>query len=227
MADHGLNGTYTHLCFPNPNPAEQKSDMSIKIELSTELIMKLGNNAYDGTEIDDAVDHITRFLQIIDLAKTPDVNIEQLCVLTFRYSMTGKAHQWWEKGYDNDTLDYDEESSDNESNNGDHHPFFDHHQNDNNKGDENNQKERSDHFNRPENFVQNDAPQSYNNKTNKGMCRMDKFEVIKYSVGDNEEFLGVRALKHNSWAKTVNEVSSIYLDIFHKKDKGWTVTRTK
>ncbi|GKE24837.1 hypothetical protein Tco_1436349 [Tanacetum coccineum] len=57
--------------------------------------MKLRNNTYDGTKTDDAVDHITRFLQIIDLAKTPDVNIEQLCVLTFPYSLTRKAHQWW------------------------------------------------------------------------------------------------------------------------------------
>ncbi|GKC45281.1 hypothetical protein Tco_1063003 [Tanacetum coccineum] len=180
--------------------------------------MKLRNNAYDGTETGDAVDHITRFLKIIDLAKTPDVNIEQLCVLTFPYSLTGKAHRWWvhernskitswveivdkffykyyplsrasksndanvrechlrfmnwltlkfknhwklssatrnalwnfwEKGYDNDKLDYDEESSDEECNNGDHRPFFDPHQNDNNKDDENNQKESSDHSNRP------------------------------------------------------------------------------
>ncbi|GJV71347.1 hypothetical protein Tco_1491342 [Tanacetum coccineum] len=121
----------------------------------------------------------------------------------------------------------DEESSDDECNNGDHRPLFDHHQNDNNKGDENNQMERRDHSNRPENFVQNDAPQSSNDKPNEGMCRMDKFKVIKYSVGDNEEFLEVRALEHNSWAQNVNGVSSIYLDIFRKKDEGWTVTRAK
>ncbi|GJT52343.1 hypothetical protein Tco_0978500 [Tanacetum coccineum] len=179
MAEPDLNGTNTHPCLSNPHLVEQKSDKSVKIELGTELIMKLRNNAYDGTEIDDA-----------------------------------------EKGYDNDKLDYDEESSDDECNNGDNRLFFDHHQNDNNKGDKNNQKERSDHSNRPENFVQNDAPQSSNNKPNEGMCRMDKIEVIKYSVGDNEEFLGVRALEHNSWAQNVNGVSSIYLAIFRKKDEG-------
>ncbi|GKA44843.1 hypothetical protein Tco_0737639, partial [Tanacetum coccineum] len=90
-------------------------------------------------------------------------------------------------GYDNDTLDYDEESSDDEYSNGDNHPFFNHHQNDNDKSDENG--ERNDHSNRPENFVRTDAPQSSNDKPNKRMCRMDKFEVIKYSVEDNEEFL--------------------------------------
>ncbi|GJT59148.1 hypothetical protein Tco_1002681 [Tanacetum coccineum] len=140
----------------------------------------------------------------------------------WKLSSATKNALWnfWEKGYDNDKLDYDEESSDDECNNGDHRPLFDHHQNDNNKGDENNQMERRDHSNRPENFVQNDAPQSSNDKPNEGMCRMDKFKVIKYSVGDNEEFLEVRALEHNSWAQNVNGVSSIYLDIFRKKDEG-------
>ncbi|GJT06054.1 hypothetical protein Tco_0840516 [Tanacetum coccineum] len=69
----------------------------------------------------------------------------------WKLSSATKNALWnfWEKGYDNDKLDYDEESSDDECNNGDHRPFFDHHQNDNNKGDKNNQKERSDHSNRP------------------------------------------------------------------------------
>ncbi|GKD71918.1 hypothetical protein Tco_1326008, partial [Tanacetum coccineum] len=61
----------------------------------------------------------------------------------------------------------------------------------------------------------------------KGICRVDKFEVIKYSIGDNEELMGIRTLERDSWAQTVNGISSIYLDIFRKKDEGWTVHRTK
>ncbi|GJW87348.1 putative reverse transcriptase domain-containing protein [Tanacetum coccineum] len=39
-----------------------------------------------------------------------------------------------------------------------------------------------------ENFIQNDAPHSgNNNQGNEGICRVDKFEVIKYSIGDNEK----------------------------------------
>ncbi|GJR91296.1 hypothetical protein Tco_0215307 [Tanacetum coccineum] len=145
----------------------------------------------------------------------------------WKLSSATKNALWnfWEKGYDDNTLNYDKESSDDECSNGDNHPFFDHPQNDNDKGDKND--ERSDHTNGPENFVQTDTPQSNNDKPNEGMCRMDKFEVIKYSVGDNEEFLGARVLEHNSWAKNFNGISSIYLNIFYKKDEGWTVTRTK
>ncbi|GJS45863.1 hypothetical protein Tco_0595984 [Tanacetum coccineum] len=66
-----------------------------------------------------------------------------------------------------------------------------------------------------------------NEQPNEGVCRVDKFEVIKYTIGDNEEFLAICTRECNSWERTVNGVSSIYHDIFHKKDEGWTVHRTK
>ncbi|GJR37930.1 hypothetical protein Tco_1213614 [Tanacetum coccineum] len=66
-----------------------------------------------------------------------------------------------------------------------------------------------------------------NEQPNEGICRVDKFEVIKYTIGDNKEFLAICTRECDSWARTVNGVSSIYHDIFHKKDEGWTVHRTK
>ncbi|GJZ78658.1 hypothetical protein Tco_0643495 [Tanacetum coccineum] len=74
------------------------------------------------------------------------------------------------------------------------------------------------------------APQSknINNKQpNEGVCRVDKFEVIKYTIEDNEEFLAICTRECDSWERTINGVSSIYHDIFCKKDEGWTVHRTK
>ncbi|GKA93385.1 hypothetical protein Tco_0815371 [Tanacetum coccineum] len=264
MGKPDLNRNHTNPHLSSPYPAEPKSDSDVKIELSTELIMQLRNNAYDGTETNDAVDHITRFLQIIDLVKAPNVNIEQLRVLTFPYSLTGEAHRWWvhdgnseitsrveivdkffykyhplshaskandanvrechlkfmswlsskfkipwklscatknalwnywEKGYDNDMLIYDNESSDEESNNSNHRPSFEPYQNDDNKGNKSNQTIHNHDSNTPEN---SDAPHSFNNEQNKGICRVDKFEVIKYSVGNNEEFLSARMIECDS-----------------------------
>ncbi|GKB36715.1 hypothetical protein Tco_0881657 [Tanacetum coccineum] len=74
------------------------------------------------------------------------------------------------------------------------------------------------------------APQSENinnEQPNEGVCRVDKFKVIKYTIGDNEEFLAICTRESGSWERTVNGVSSIYHDIFHKKDERWTVHRTK
>ncbi|GJV85671.1 hypothetical protein Tco_1525569 [Tanacetum coccineum] len=66
-----------------------------------------------------------------------------------------------------------------------------------------------------------------NEQPNEGVCRVDKFEVIKYTIGDNEEFLSICTRECDSWAQTVNRVLSVYHDIFRKKDEGWTVHRTK
>ncbi|GJZ07821.1 hypothetical protein Tco_0542104 [Tanacetum coccineum] len=184
MAAPDLKGTHAHPCLSNPNPAKPKSNINDKIEISTELIMKLRNNAYHGVEANDA-----------------------------------------EKGYDNDTLIDDDESSDDESSESNQHPSFNPYQNDDEMGDKSHQKECKDSSNIHENF--DTTHSDVNERQDEGMCRTDRFEVIKYSIGDNEEFLGVRALEHQSWVQTVNRISSIYLDIFCKKDEGWTVHRTK
>ncbi|GJS38394.1 hypothetical protein Tco_0563437 [Tanacetum coccineum] len=265
MATPDLNGTRTTPCLADLNPAEPNTNKNVKIEISKEILVKLRNNAYNRAEANDAVDYITRFLQIIDLVKISNVNQKQLCIFAFPYSLTGGARRWWmhegndkitswvelidkffykyyplsyasrtndandresylkfmdwlsskfknpwklnsvtknalwnfwEKGYDDDTLIDDEESSDDESdksnlmNHQDTNPFFDPYLNAKDEGN------KSHHM------------------------KVDKFEVIKYSIGDNKEFMGIRTLKRDSWAQTVNGISNIYLDIFRKKDEG-------
>ncbi|GKA30273.1 hypothetical protein Tco_0716578 [Tanacetum coccineum] len=91
MATPDLNGTHTTPCLSNLNPAKPKTNNNVKIEISKELLMKLRNNAYNGAEANDAVDHIARFLHIIDLVKIPNVDPEQLCISAFPYSLTGGA----------------------------------------------------------------------------------------------------------------------------------------
>ncbi|GJS64599.1 RNA-directed DNA polymerase, eukaryota, reverse transcriptase zinc-binding domain protein [Tanacetum coccineum] len=59
------------------------------------------------------------------------------------------------------------------------------------------------------------APQSENinnEQPNEGVCRVDKFKVIKYTIGDNEEFLAICTRESGSWERTVNGVS---IDIFN------------
>ncbi|GJU99360.1 hypothetical protein Tco_1328631 [Tanacetum coccineum] len=47
-----------------------------------------------------------------------------------------------------------------------------------------------------------------NEESNEGICRVDKFKVIKYTIGGNEEFLAICTRECDSWARTVNGVSS-------------------
>ncbi|GJR29579.1 hypothetical protein Tco_1105811 [Tanacetum coccineum] len=39
-----------------------------------------------------------------------------------------------------------------------------------------------------------------NEQPNEGVCRVDKFEVIKYTIGDSEEFLAICTRECDSWA---------------------------
>ncbi|GJU79076.1 hypothetical protein Tco_1276146 [Tanacetum coccineum] len=202
--------------------------------------------------IDEENHKITSWVELVDkffykyyplsrASKTNDSNVRE-CHLKFmnwlstkiknpwKLSTATKNALWnfWEKGYDNDTLVDDEESSDEEndgSNPMEDHPSVNPYLKTTEEGN------KSHHIKcncGSKNFAPNDAPYSgNNNQGNEGICRVDKFEVIKYLIGNNEEFMGIRTLERDSWAQTVNGISSIYLDIFRKKDEGWTVHRTK
>ncbi|GJX86404.1 hypothetical protein Tco_0337178 [Tanacetum coccineum] len=55
---------------------------------------------------------------------------------------------------------------------------------------------------------------------NEGVCKSEKFEVIRYSLGTNEEYIAVNTCEYNTWKRTDGIVSSVYHEIFRKKDQG-------
>ncbi|GJY26340.1 hypothetical protein Tco_0401066 [Tanacetum coccineum] len=60
---------------------------------------------------------------------------------------------------------------------------------------------------------------------NKRVCKAEKFEAIKYSLGPNEEYIVVRRCEYNTWERKEDSMSQIYQEIFQKKDNGWKVTQ--
>ncbi|GJS01726.1 hypothetical protein Tco_0318234 [Tanacetum coccineum] len=95
----------------------------------------------------------------------------------------------------------------------------------NDKRSKNYHKKNNEDTNKSGDMVLSGAPHSEeltNGQLDEKVCKVEKFEVLKYSVGDSEEFLAICTRECNSWAQTVNGVSMIYHDIFQKKDDGWT-----
>nr|GEX08816.1 hypothetical protein [Tanacetum cinerariifolium] len=210
MATPDLNGTHTIPCLSNLHPAEPITNDTIKIEINKELLIELRNNAYNGAEANDTVDHITRFLEIINLVRIPNATLKNYASLCF-HTLSSEKH---EKGYDNTTLIDDEESSDDESDQ-DTNKFFDPYLSATDEGYKGHHMKCNDNTSESENFVQHDALHFGNiNQQNEGICRVDKFEVIKYSIRNNEKFMGIHTLERDSWAQTVNGISNIYHDIF-------------
>ncbi|GJT15391.1 hypothetical protein Tco_0874097 [Tanacetum coccineum] len=135
-----------------------------------------------------------------------------------------------EEGLLNDDVSSDEEWEEHEYGNPPNDSFPKPYLTINNEKDKNHHNENNEDADKSSGKDLNGASQSKNinnEQPNERICRVEKFKVIKYTIRGNEEFLAICSRQCDSWARTINGVSSIYHDIFRKKDEGWTVHRTK
>ncbi|GKF25942.1 hypothetical protein Tco_0081836 [Tanacetum coccineum] len=65
-------------------------------ELNGKFLDDLHNNAFDGTNREDAVKHIEYFLKIVDPIDLPNVNRDKLRVVVFPISLAGDAWRWFD-----------------------------------------------------------------------------------------------------------------------------------
>ncbi|GJS11450.1 hypothetical protein Tco_0368246 [Tanacetum coccineum] len=66
-------------------------------ELKEKFLDDLLNNAFSGTNGEDAVEHIDYFLKIVDPIKFPNVNYERIRLATFPISLVGNASKWFDE----------------------------------------------------------------------------------------------------------------------------------
>ncbi|GJR09348.1 zf-CCHC domain-containing protein [Tanacetum coccineum] len=81
--------------------------------------------------------------------------------------------------------------------------------NTNDKRDKNYHMKNNGDTNKSGDMVLSGAPHSEeltNGQLNEKVCKVENFDVLKYSVGDSEEFLAICTRECNSWAQTVNGV---------------------
>ncbi|GJT74661.1 hypothetical protein Tco_1041386 [Tanacetum coccineum] len=52
---------------------------------------------------------------------------------------------------------------------------------------------------------------------NKKVCKTEKFEDIKYSLGPNEEYIAIKRCEYNAWERNEDSMSQIYQDFFRKR----------
>ncbi|GKE27012.1 hypothetical protein Tco_1442396, partial [Tanacetum coccineum] len=77
------------------NTTTPKFNKNAKFELGDEFLKILRDNAFNGTNRDDVVDHTTKVLAILELIKIPNVDPNQLRIHVFPLSLTGAARKWW------------------------------------------------------------------------------------------------------------------------------------
>ncbi|GJW09078.1 hypothetical protein Tco_1571501 [Tanacetum coccineum] len=66
-----------------------------RIELKGRFLIELGNNAFSGTNGEDAVEHVEKFRKIADSLNVPNVSHDRLRVSIFSVSLTGAASEWF------------------------------------------------------------------------------------------------------------------------------------
>ncbi|GJZ16224.1 hypothetical protein Tco_0551901 [Tanacetum coccineum] len=59
------------------------------------------------------------------------------------------------------------------------------------------------------------------------VCTIQRFEMIKYSFGQGEEYIAIKEDEYDNLARTSNNACRTYQEIFRMMDEGWMVTRAE
>ncbi|GJX51765.1 hypothetical protein Tco_0278610 [Tanacetum coccineum] len=59
------------------------------------------------------------------------------------------------------------------------------------------------------------------------VCNMRIFKMIKYSFGQDEEYVAVKEDEYDDLTRTSNDARRAYQEIFQMMDEGWMVTRAE
>ncbi|GJY70983.1 hypothetical protein Tco_0474686 [Tanacetum coccineum] len=62
---------------------------------------------------------------------------------------------------------------------------------------------------------------------NTPVCKIRRFEMIRYSFGQDEEYVAIKEYEYNDLTKTKEDACQAYQEIFRRMDKGWMVTRAE
>ncbi|GKE25039.1 hypothetical protein Tco_1436551, partial [Tanacetum coccineum] len=57
------------------------------------------------------------------------------------------------------------------------------------------------------------------------VCKIRRFKLIKYSFGEDEEYIAIKEHEYDDLTSTNEDACRTDQEIFHRMDEGWTVTR--
>ncbi|GKA53646.1 hypothetical protein Tco_0746961 [Tanacetum coccineum] len=169
-------------------------------ELKGKFLDDLHNNAFSGTNGEDAVEHIEYFLKIVDPIDLPNDSELKEEALRNKAIMEGLIDE------------------DSESNNEGWKSWDDFEIKNGNRYEIEYEKDQEDDE-RCELF--NDTTQGW------PVCTVRRFEMIKYSFGQDEEYVAVKEDEYADLTNTSEDTCRAYQEIFRMMDEGWMVTRAE
>ncbi|GKD13465.1 hypothetical protein Tco_1197872 [Tanacetum coccineum] len=70
--------------------------METTIKIGDEFVKILQDNAFNGIDGADVVNHIAKVLEILEWIKIPHVDKDQLQLHVFPIPLSGHAREWWD-----------------------------------------------------------------------------------------------------------------------------------
>ncbi|GKC47504.1 hypothetical protein Tco_1065226 [Tanacetum coccineum] len=100
----GINNTNDGMCGNTKSPMIYTHELKI----GDEFLKILRDNAFDGIDRGDVIDHIARVIKITEWIKIPDINKNRLRIHVFSKSLSNDAKKWWNEEIEGTTISWDE-----------------------------------------------------------------------------------------------------------------------
>ncbi|GKC20280.1 hypothetical protein Tco_1022430 [Tanacetum coccineum] len=243
----GINNTNDEMCCNTNSPMIYIHELKI----GDEFLKILRDNAFDGIDRGDVIDHIARVIEITEWIKIPDINKNRLRIHVFSKSLSNDAKKWWNEEIEGTTI----------TSKFDNHweidkttrcGLWEFYVNERTKGiigdlhdeplDESSNTTYSDWFYKPR-LEAHEGSRICEIISKEGspilgrarrdicdqdeLCKTKEFTVTRYSMGLDKEFIAVEPSKISTVKGTTGNMSCIYHNLFNKRNNGWTVHRTK
>nr|GEX63647.1 hypothetical protein [Tanacetum cinerariifolium] len=196
-----------------------------------EFLVELKNDAYYGMFDEDVVDHIAKVLELLDLIKIPGMDSHRVRMKVFPLSLADDARPWTKNGVwkeptpfkhqslkdgklkeealkNNAIMDGMIDEDDKLSNEG--WKRWDDLDNTNHDNEESENETEHEEEERCEVFDDHERPVFF----------IRRFEMVKYSFKDNEEFVAIKENKYDDLTNTSKVAIHAYQEIFRMMDEG-------
>nr|GEW03846.1 hypothetical protein [Tanacetum cinerariifolium] len=222
-------------------------------ELKGKFLDDLCDNAISGTNREDAVEHTEYFLKIVDPFNFPNVNYERLRLFVFPILLVGNASEWFdefkERVADEELSDAEEANNDDEQETNKifriETNLFDNetplcvefkelftHDIERTKTYKDYENELNDELEEPCNNLDKEEHENEvrcelfdNPHYETPVWKTRRFEMIKYSFGQDEEYVAIKECEYDDLKKTNEDACRAYQEIFRSMDERWMVTR--
>ncbi|GKB35251.1 retrovirus-related pol polyprotein from transposon TNT 1-94 [Tanacetum coccineum] len=79
-----------------------------ELKIGDEFLKILRDNAFNGMDGGDMIDHIARVVEITEWIKVPDIDKNRLRIHVFSKSLSNDAEKWWNDEIEGTTISWDE-----------------------------------------------------------------------------------------------------------------------